>query len=157
MPFPSPSLPLPALSSGHYGQGFLRSCLHHRLPVHLGALPHHSEVRDATHLSTPPGPGWGAAPSLAHQHSRMCCDYTAALAPCLWNCQVLGVPYTHKREAESPSFLHLGCGWLGCADRKMHGKVRSILCGEIFALHKAPVLSKVFVPCDNLSGTVKRT
>lgn len=71
--------------------------------------------------------------------------------------QILGISYTHQREAESHPCFHLGCGWLGCADRKMNGKVRSILCGKIFALHKAPVLSKVFIPCDNLSGTVKRT
>lgn len=61
MPFLSPSLQLPALGSGRDGQGFLGSCLHHCLLVHLGALPHHSEVRDATHQSTDPGPGWGAA------------------------------------------------------------------------------------------------
>lgn len=60
MPFLSPSLHLPAISGGHHGQGFLRSCLHHRLLVHLGALPHHCEVRDATHLSTAPGP-WTSA------------------------------------------------------------------------------------------------
>lgn len=53
-----PSLHLLALCNSHYGQRFIRSCVHCRLLVHLWALPHHPEVRDATCLSTQPEPRW---------------------------------------------------------------------------------------------------
>ncbi|XP_066036436.1 solute carrier family 22 member 7 isoform X2 [Chamaea fasciata] len=58
---------LPAFSSGHHGQGFLRSCLHHRLLVHLGALPHGCEAEwDGVHLLHGPprgGPGPADVPA----------------------------------------------------------------------------------------------
>lgn len=156
-PFLSPSLHLPAFGSGHYGQGLFRSCLHHCLLVHLGALPHHSEVRDATHLSTPPGPGRGAAfrPSTSAQEDLL----LTTLQHWPLASELAGSRdfiYSQERGKKPPFFFHLGCGWLGCADGKMNGKVRSILCGKIFAFHKAPVFNKVFILC-HLPGAVKRT
>jgi len=68
--------------------------------------------------------------------------------------------YSQERGRKLPflylGYVWLGYMWLGYVDRQMYQKVTSILCGKIFELHKASVLSKVLVPCDNLPITVKK-
>lgn len=117
-----PSFHFPTLCDSCYGQRFLRSCVHHCLLVHLWALPHRPEVREATAgghhqiLS-------GMSPfGLGHWHSRRCCWLSCRTDP--FPLEVAGSEdYIYPQEMGRKLLF----ADLGYVDREMCWMVRTIL------------------------------